>query len=142
MHDRLGGGADDAERLLAHLVPVAVRAVEQVAAPALAHARDVGQHVAQAGGDQHASRTQDGAVSEADVEARLGVAVRRTPTTRAGDDVGAVPGHLLATQAQQLGGREAVAGEEALHVLRGAVAGLARVHDRDAALRAGQDQGC
>ncbi len=116
--------------------------MEQVAAPALAQARDVGEHVAQAGGDQHASRTQGGAVSEADVEARLGARGPAYADHSPGDDVGAVPGHLLATQAQQLGGREAVAGEETLQVLGGAVAGLARVHDRDAALRAGQDQRC
>ena len=46
MSDRLGGAADDAERLVADLVPMAVGAVEEVAAPALAHARDVGEHVA------------------------------------------------------------------------------------------------
>ena len=59
-----------------------------------------------------------------------------------GDDVGAVPGHLVAAQPQQLGGREPVAGEEALHVRGGGVAGLARVDHRDAAPGAGQDQGC
>ncbi len=116
--------------------------MEQVAAPALAQARDVGQDVAQPGGDQHASRTQDGAVSEADVEAGRGVGGPAYVVHSPGDDVGAVPGHLLTPQAQQLGGREPVAGEEALQVLCGAVAGIARVHDRDAALRAGQDQRC
>ena len=52
MSDRLRGAADDAERLVADLVAMAVGAVEEVATPALAHARDVGEQVAKPGGDQ------------------------------------------------------------------------------------------
>ena len=53
VRDRLRGAAEDAERLVADLVAVAVRAVQQVAAPALAHPGDVRHVVAQPGGDQH-----------------------------------------------------------------------------------------
>ena len=40
--DGAGAGADDADRLVADLPAVAVGAVEEVSAPALAGARDVG----------------------------------------------------------------------------------------------------
>ena len=51
----LRGAAEHAEALVADLVAVAVRAVQQVATPALADAREVGHLVAQPGGDQHAA---------------------------------------------------------------------------------------
>ena len=82
------------------------------------------------------------AVGQSDVEARGIVAGRAYVGDPSGDDVGAVPGDLLASQPQQLGGRESVAGEEAVHVLGGGVARFAGVHDRDAASGAGQDQRC
>ena len=40
--DGAGIGSEDADRLVAHLPAVAVRAVEEVAAPALSRAGDVG----------------------------------------------------------------------------------------------------
>jgi hypothetical protein len=58
MCDGFGGAAEDAERLVADLVAVAVGAVEQVAAPAFAHALDGGDVVAQSGGDQDAAGEQ------------------------------------------------------------------------------------
>ncbi len=63
-----GCAAEDAERLVADLVAVAVRAVQEVAAPPLAHAGDVGDVVAQAGGDQDAAGVQRAAVRECDLE--------------------------------------------------------------------------
>ena len=60
--------AEDAEGLVADLVAVAVRAVQQVAAPALAHPGKVGNDVAQAGGDQHAAGEQDATVVESHLE--------------------------------------------------------------------------
>ena len=50
--DGVRGAAEYAEALVADLVAVAVRAVEQVAAPALADSREVGELVAEPGGDQ------------------------------------------------------------------------------------------
>ena len=44
---------EDADRLVADLVAVAVGAVQDVTAPAFGDARDVGQPVLEAGGDQH-----------------------------------------------------------------------------------------
>ena len=109
--DGLGGPAEDAEGLVADLVAVAVRAVQQVAAPALAHPGDVGELVAQPGGDQDAAGAQRPAVGEGDLEA--GARRRRCaaamPVTRAGDELAAVAGDLVAAGGQQLGGREAVA---------------------------------
>ena len=53
----------------------------------------------------------------------------------------AVAAHLVAAGGQQLGGRHPVAGQEALHVGGGGVAGLAGVHHQDPAAGPGQDQG-
>ncbi len=64
-----GRAAEHAEGLVADLVAVAVGAVEQVAAPALADAGDVGDVVAEAGGDQDAPGAQDRPVVERDLEA-------------------------------------------------------------------------
>ena len=59
-----GRTAEHAEGLVADLVAVAVRAVQQVAAPPLADSGDVGEVVAQAGGDQDATGSQRPAVVE------------------------------------------------------------------------------
>ena len=63
--------AEDSERLIANLPAVAVRAMQKIAPPPLADARDVRQRVAEAGGDQYPSRVQDSAAREANCEARL-----------------------------------------------------------------------
>ena len=106
---RLGGAAEHAEGLVADLVAVAVRAVQQVAAPALAHPGDVGDLVAQPGGDQDAPGAQRRPVLEGDLEPRgrrRRCRVRRVmPVTRAGTQLAAVAGDLVAAGGQQLGGR-------------------------------------
>ena len=58
--------------LIAHLPPVAVRAVDDAAAPLLGHAGDVGQLVDQTGGHEHPSRRSDGPVGEGDAERAAG----------------------------------------------------------------------
>ena len=90
--DGLGRAAEHAEGLVADLVAVAVGAVQQVATPPFAHAGDVGDVVAQPGGDQDAAGAQDGRPScEGDVEAigaapvawaQAGDARRRSPEIR------------------------------------------------------------
>ncbi len=57
--DGVGRAAEHAEPLVADLVAVAVGAVQQVAAPALADAGDVGELVAEPGGDQDAAGGDD-----------------------------------------------------------------------------------
>ena len=61
---------EDAEGLVADLVAVAVRAVQQVTTPPFADAGDVGEFVAQAGGHQDAAGAQRAAVLEGDLERR------------------------------------------------------------------------
>ena len=80
--DGLGSAAEHAEGLIADLVPVAVRAVQEVATPALTDAGDVGELVAQAGGDQDAPGSQGPAVVEDDVE----VPAARDRSARGGSD--------------------------------------------------------
>ena len=138
--DRLRGAADDAQRPVTDLVAMAVGAVEKVATPALVHARDVGEHVAKPGGHQQPARADHVAIGQLDVEAGGILAGGVEVGDPSGDDVGRVSGDLFAGQPQELGRREAVAGEEAVHVLGGRVAGFAGVDDRNAASGPGQDQ--
>ena len=58
----------------------------------------------------------------------------------AGDDPAAIAADLVTAVGQELGGRHPVTGQEALHVGRGGVAGVAGVQDQDLAAGAGQDQ--
>ena len=58
MVDGAGIGSEDADRLVAHLPAMAVRAVEEVAAPALSRAGNVGKLVDGAGREQEPSRCQ------------------------------------------------------------------------------------
>ena len=69
--DRVRRATEHAEALVADLVTVAVRAVEQVAAPALADAREVGELVAEPGGDQDPAGAQCLPVRDGDVEAAV-----------------------------------------------------------------------
>ena len=68
-----GMRAEHAEGLVADLPAVAVRAVQQVPAPSLPDAGDVGELVADAGRQQDAARGQRAAAGEADGEAGLDV---------------------------------------------------------------------
>lgn len=133
--DRRSRAADHPESAIPHLVPVAVRAVQHIAPPALPQTRDVGDLVAQARGDQHPSGFQPSPVVEGGREARgqLGDA--------SVDDRASVARDLVATAREQRSGHGAVPGEEAVQVRRGGVAGLPRIDDRDRASGAEQDQG-
>ena len=74
---RVLDGADHADRLVAHLPAVAVRAVQEVAAPALADAFDVGERVRGAGGEQDVGGLDGPAARESQREAGA-----RRPATR------------------------------------------------------------
>ena len=86
--DRLRGAADDAQRPVTDLVAMAVGAVEEVATPALAHARDVGEHVAEPGGHQQPARADHVAIGQLDVEVGDIVAGGMDVGDPSGDDVG------------------------------------------------------
>ena len=64
MVDGAGLGSEDADRLVAHLPAMAVRAVEEVAAPALSRAGNVGKLVDGAGREQEPSRCHGAATGE------------------------------------------------------------------------------
>ena len=66
MVDGAGIGAEDADRLVANLPAMAVRAVEEVAAPALARAGNVGQLVDGAGREQQPTRCHGAARRQAE----------------------------------------------------------------------------
>jgi len=64
------GTAEHAERLVADLVPMTVRTVQEVAAPAFADTRDVRDLVPKTGGQEDSPGRQGLPVVEVDVEPR------------------------------------------------------------------------
>ena len=94
----MGDDLDDA--LVADLVAVAERAVDDVAAPVLGEAVDVGELVDEAGGGQHPAGDDRVAAGELDAEAAVvGAGDVDGP---AGEDLAAVAADLLATDGGQL----------------------------------------
>jgi len=88
---------DHADRPIADLPAVAVRAMQHRAAPALGQTRDVGQFVAQPGSQQDPPGSDGPTVVECDHEAR------RQANGPAGDHATAVPLDLLPADLVQLG---------------------------------------
>ncbi len=120
-------GGQHADRRVAHLPAVAVRAVQDVAAPPFRKAGNPGQFVAQAGGHQQPGRQDLRAAVECDPEGPVGQAFQ--PGDGAGDDVAAVAGHFGTAAGQQVGGRDAFVAEVGVDTGGGGVAGVARVDD-------------
>jgi len=114
--DRARAGADDAEGLVADFVAVAIGAVEQVTAPPLRHAGDVGDAVDDAGGDEDPPSCQRPPVPEMDGEAGV------DPDDHVIDEVDAVALDLRSPDGEELRRREAVARQVPLHVRGGGVA--------------------
>src|SRR4051794_14966824 len=109
MCDRIGVTAEDSQSLVPDLVAVAVGAVQQVAAPPLPHALDVGQLVPQPGGDEHAASGERLRPLQLDVEALQPAPDPRDTTVQQGS---AVALYLRAPSSQQLLRGEAVARQE------------------------------
>ena len=122
-------GREHADRLVAHLPAVAVRAVQEIASPALASADDIGQLVHGAGREEHPSRLDGPAAGEPEREAgrRVHHAVF--------DDLHAVAPDLGSRGPEQVGRGHPVARQEALHVRGGSVARRAGVDHDDPAPR-------
>ena len=126
-----GGGrrAEHADRPVANLPAVAVGAVEEVAAPELSDAGNVGQLVDCPGCEEQASRRHAVAAGKPEREARSDL------DHTVVDELHAVALHFRATGGHELGRRHPVAREEALHVRRGSIARRARIDHDDAAPR-------
>src|SRR5665647_1978491 len=138
MLDGVGRSAQHPDLLVAYLVAVAVRAMQDVSAPALADAWDVGQLVTKTGGHEQATRSQLPAACEQDLESRSGAS--RDVRDGAVDDLAAVTPHLFPSGGQEVVGRKAVAREEPVHVGGGRVAWRPAIHHGDLAPGPGQDQ--
>ncbi len=117
---------------------MAVGAVHDVATPPLPQPGYVGQLVHQPGGHQQPARPHRPAVGEREPEA---VVLPRRGDDLAGDDLSAVPAHLGAAALQQLGGRDPVVAQQAVHPLGRRVARRSGVDHQDRAAGAGQHQG-
>ena len=110
MLDRARVGAEHADRLVADFPAVAVRAVEEVAAPALTGAGDVRKLVDGTGCEQDASRLQHLPAGEPERERAIDL------HDLVLDEVDVVAAELAPPAGEELGGRHPVAREEAVHV--------------------------
>ena len=117
---------------------MAVRAVHDLPAPALAQPGDLGQLVDEPGGHEQPPPVVHGAVVQGHDEV-AGVAGRRTDPTV--DHLDAVAAHLVPTDCEQLERVHAVAAEEAVHTVGGCVARVAGVDHEHRAAGAAQVQG-
>ena len=118
-------GGQNADAPVADFPPVAVRAVQHVASPPLGHPRHVGQFVDQPSGHQQPPRPHAAPAVQRHEEA---VAFPRRSLDLSGDDLAAVPGHLLAPVRHQSGRWCAFPGQVVVHVPGRRVARLAGVH--------------
>jgi hypothetical protein len=143
-HQRLVRGqrcrGEDADPGAARLVAVAVRAVQDVAAPTSREAGDRGQLVGQPGRHDDAAGLDLLPVGQIRAEPRPQrfLAEPLEPGHLAGPDLTPVRDEGRPAVGQQLGGGGALAAEVVVHARRGRVARLARVDDEDGAQRAGQ----
>src|SRR4051795_2846768 len=134
MVDGAGRGPDDADRLIANLPTVAVRAVEEVATPALPRAVDVGQLVDRTGREKDTPRGQGAAAAKLKREAF------RDPDDVIVDQIAAVALYFCARRCEEVGGRHPVARQKAVHVRGRSVTRCSGVDHRDSAPRAGEHE--
>jgi hypothetical protein len=111
-------GTQHPDWLVTDLVAVAVRAVQHVLAPALAHARDLGQLVAQAGGHHHPASLERRAAGQVHQEAAVDV------LHLALEQLYAIFSHLGPTRRQQLRRGHPVPGQKPVQVRGRGVARL------------------
>ena len=133
-----GEDLDDAQ--VAHLVSVAERAMDDVAAPMLREALDVGEFVSQARGSQGAVR--DDRVTPRQLGTQPIVVGAGHANNAFGQDLHAVAANLRASHAEQRGRRHALIPEVAVHVRGRRVARLAGVDDDHRTTLAPQLEGC
>ena len=141
--DRGRADGQDPDGLVAHLPAVAVRAVHDAVSPVLGETGDLGQHIAQSGGDQQAARLQGAAVGQGDDEAQVALRGRGRGAgggDLAGHDQAAVPAYLVATLLQQIGRRCAVQPKQSMDALGRCVARGAAVDHDDRTAGAGEHQ--
>ena len=125
-------GREDADRAVAHLPAVAVRAVQHVAAPPLAQPGDRRQLVDEAGRDEQAAGPRRPAVGEGDREP---LAARGGAHHLTADDRAAVAPQLRPPALEQLGRGDALPPQQRVHAGRRGVAGFTGVHHDDRAAR-------
>ena len=123
MHRKFRTLGDHAKRLITHAVPVAVRAVQHIAAPTLAEDFEFDrQTVRQTRCNKDFAHLNLAAVSELDGE--IGRKILAVPCH--GDDCAVMElaaefADFTSADGQQFGGVHAVAGEESVHVIGGRV---------------------
>ena len=127
-------GPEHANRPIPDLPAVAIRAVEEIPAPAFADTGDVRQHVDGARREEQPSRRHGSAPGKLEREAD------RNLDHLVLDQVDPVAAHFCPAGFEEGGGAHPVAGQEALHVRRGGVSRRAGVDDRDAAPRTAENE--
>jgi hypothetical protein len=103
-------GSENAKCLVAHLVAVTVRTVQQVATPPLADTRHIGQDIAEPGRDEDPPGTQRRAVVDHDLKARFVIVTlyfrRGDADDGSGADLAAVLLDFSASRREEVGWRE------------------------------------
>ncbi len=132
---RAGQGAQHPEGLVAHLPPVAVRAVEEIPTPALVHPGDVRELIGHACGEEHPSCPQPTAAGEVHEEAGFDAL---DPIAH---QLHAVAGRLGPPGDEQVRRGHPFPGQEALHVGGRGVSGRSGVDHRHPAACPAQHQG-
>jgi hypothetical protein len=127
--DGPGPDAEHSDRLVANLPAVAVRAVEEVAAPALPRACELRKLVDGARREQNPAGREAASARECERETPLDA------DDAVLDELDPVAAHLRPPRREQIGRRHAVATEEAVHVRGRCVARGAGVDDGDASAR-------
>ena len=135
MVDGAGIGTEDADRLIAHLPAMAVRAVEEVAAPTLSRAGNVGKLIDGAGREKEPSCCHRAAPSKPERETRFDL------DDLVFDDLDAVAPDFFSRQGEKVGRWHPVPREETLHVCGRSVPRRSGVDDNDAAPRAAENEG-
>ena len=108
--DRMGDDLDDAS--VAYFEPVTERAVDDIAAPVVGEAVDLGEFVDQTGGGKHPSGEHRGAPDEFDAEAVLGAC---HVDDAAVEHLASIAANLFATDPGELPRRKPLVAEVAMH---------------------------
>ncbi|MCV7069039.1 hypothetical protein H7H51_30975 [Mycolicibacterium farcinogenes] len=128
---------DHRNRRITHLPPVAERTVENRTAPKLFESGNLRCAVLHAGGQQHRPGTLAGAVGQ--VEHETGLTAHDVTGAHLHSRVGR---QFVATRGVEVGGRPAVAAQQAADPGRGQIARLSRIDQQHSAPGATQHQRC
>ncbi len=131
-------GGEDADHLIAHLPAMAIGAVQNVFAPTFGQARDVGQGVNEASGDQQPAGRRTPSIGQRHLKATFQRSLR--PRHLAGHDIRAISSNLRSAALEEVPWRHAFTSQQAVDRMGWGVARLPSIDDGDGAARPAQHQ--